>query len=299
MALTSTSSVPPDSGAAEVEAALCLPPNTLTRLPRRALPAGTVDSHFHVFAEGAPLASPRSYTPQLVTLADWRAFADAAGIARGVLVQPSVYGFDNSVMLAALAADPDRLRGIAVVPETVPEAELLGLHRAGVRGVRCNTRNLGGLAFEAITGLARSIAPLGWMLQVQVRPAQLRALAALAPTLGVPIVLDHLGFVDPLQPAAALRDLGPLLDAGAYIKLSAPYRLSRAPAYRDVARIATALLQRYPQQFLWGSDWPHTELWDGMPDDADLIDFAGEWLADEATRRAVFVETPQRLFFNS
>jgi predicted TIM-barrel fold metal-dependent hydrolase len=202
-------------------------------------------------------------------------------------------------MLAALAAERGRLRGIAVVPETVAEAELLRLHRAGVRGVRCNTRNRGGLAFEAVAGLARAIAPLGWVLQVQVRPAQLRALAALVPTLGVPVVLDHLGFVDPLRFEAALADLAPLLDAGACIKLSAPYRLSRAPAYSDVGRIATALLQRYPQQVLWGSDWPHTELWDGMPDDADLIDIAGEWLADEATRRAVFIETPQRLFFNA
>jgi predicted TIM-barrel fold metal-dependent hydrolase len=280
-------------------APLCLAPKPMSYPPRHRLPAGTVDCHFHVFAEGAPLATPRSYSPQMRTLEDWRAYADAVGIARGVLVQPSVYGFDNSVMLAALAAEPERLRGVAVVPVDVEQMELQRLHELGVRGVRCNTRNPGGIELDVVTELARRIAPLGWTMQFQVRNEQLGAIAALAPVLGVTVVVDHLGFIDPRERTTALESLGAMLDGGAFVKLSAPYRLSSEQQYGDVGEIATALLPRYPQQFLWGSDWPHTELWDAVPDDADLIDIVGEWIADDATRRAVFVETPQRLFFSS
>jgi predicted TIM-barrel fold metal-dependent hydrolase len=95
---------------------LCLPPLPLTRLPKTTLPTGTVDCHFHVFRPGAPLNSPRSYDPRMLTLADWQDYARQVGIGAGVLVQPSVYGFDNSVLLAALAADPEHLRGIVVLP---------------------------------------------------------------------------------------------------------------------------------------------------------------------------------------
>lgn len=96
--------------AADMEAPLCLPRRPLTRLPRAALPQGTVDTHFHVFRAGAPLNTPRSYTPDIATIADWIEFSGSFGIARGVLVQPSVYGLDNRVLLEALAAYPDRLR---------------------------------------------------------------------------------------------------------------------------------------------------------------------------------------------
>jgi len=100
--------------AARDDAPLCLPPKPLG-LPRASLPVGTVDSHVHVFAHGMPLATPRSYTPRILTLDDWLSYARTLGIARGVLVQPSVYGFDNIVLLAALNADPGRLRGIVVI----------------------------------------------------------------------------------------------------------------------------------------------------------------------------------------
>jgi predicted TIM-barrel fold metal-dependent hydrolase len=280
-------------------APLCLPPKPMRYPLLQRLPAGTIDCHFHVFAEGAPLATPRSYSPQMLSLENWRAYAEAVGIAKGILVQPSVYGFDNSVLLAALAAGPERLRGVAVVPAEIEQTELERLHERGVRGVRCNTRNLGGIELDAVTALARRIAPLGWTLQFQVRNEQLGAIAALAPTLGVTIVIDHLGFVDPRERSTALGSLRVLLEGGAFVKLSAPYRLSSEPRYGDVGEIATALLTLHPDRILWGSDWPHTELWDAMPDDAELIDIVGEWVADDATRRAVFVETPQRLFFNS
>jgi predicted TIM-barrel fold metal-dependent hydrolase len=283
---------------AGVDAApLCLPPRAMSRRPRFTFPSGAVDTHLHVFQSGAPLVTPRSYTPHVMTLADWRTYARQAGIARGILVQPSVYGFDNSVLLEALSADPKNLRGIAVLDAAEPnsESELEHLNSLGVRGVRCNTRNLGGIGFDAAILLAANIAPLGWTLQFQVLPEQLNALAAILPELGVRIVIDHLGFIDLSPSEEAIDRLRALLETGScYVKLSAPYRLAGAEHF---ATVASALLRSHPERLLWGSDWPHTELWDGMPDDAQLIDSLGELLATDSLRRLVLVDTPTSLFF--
>lgn len=285
---------------APIDAPLCLPPRPLTGRPIARLPKGTVDTHFHVFKADAPLNTPRSYTPQVRTLADWRAYAQAVGIARGVLVQPSVYGFDNAVLLEALATDPANLRGVAVLRADTSLNELRRLDRLGVRGVRINTRNKGGLAFETIGDFVASLAPLGWSLQFQVQPDQLADLVTLAPTLGLPLVIDHLGFIplDTAETAGHVANLQRLLDGpNAYVKLSAPYRLVAGTDYSAFAQIVGTLVKTHPQRLLWGSDWPHTELWAGMPDDAELIDAMHAWLDTDAIRQQVFVANSQSLFF--
>jgi predicted TIM-barrel fold metal-dependent hydrolase len=63
---------------------------------------------------------------------------DTLGFARGVLVQGSAHGRDNSAMLDALATRPERLRGVAVADESVPAGELGRWAALGVRGLRFN-----------------------------------------------------------------------------------------------------------------------------------------------------------------
>jgi predicted TIM-barrel fold metal-dependent hydrolase len=286
--------------AAEAEAPLCLPRLPLWRLPAKALPEGTIDTHFHVFRSGAPLATPRSYTPDIATLADWAAFADRIGIGRGVLVQPSVYGFDNSVLTEALAAFPDRLRGIAVIDPETNEGEIARLDRLGVRGVRINTRNKGGLPLAAAEVLAASLRNFGWSLQLQVSPEQLADLAGLLPRFGAPFVIDHLGFIPLVD--GAWRQYVPALQRladspGGYIKLTAPYRLTPDRGYAGFAEAVKALASSHPEKLLWGTDWPHTELWSDMPDDADLVDRMQDAIAGTTLARKIFVENAEALFF--
>lgn len=279
------------------EAPLCLPPKPLGALPR--LPEGACDSHFHVFEAGAPLASPRSYTPQILTIADWQVYAEAAGIARGVLVQPSVYGLDNSVMLRAIAGDPQRLRGIAVVAPDISAEALRELDAAGVRGIRINTRNKAGVALEAVDELLGKVAPLGWSVQFQLRAEQLADVTALEHG-ETPLVLDHLAFIrfGEADTSARLDALQHLLDRpNVYTKISAPYRLTASADYADVGAAITALAASHPHRLLWGSDWPHTELWDKMPEDGDLLSAYEAWLPDAQLRRQIFVDTPASLFF--
>jgi predicted TIM-barrel fold metal-dependent hydrolase len=108
------------------------------------------DCHAHVIenTERYPLWSGRGYDPPIAALDDYLAFLDRNGIARGVLVQPSVYGFDNRCLLDALERADGRLRGIAVPAPDTSAAEMEAMHRFGVRGVRCNLINAGGLSME-------------------------------------------------------------------------------------------------------------------------------------------------------
>ncbi len=283
------------------DAPLCLPRLPLTRLPAKPLPQGTIDTHFHVFRSNAPLNVPRSYTPQIATTADWIDFATKLGIGRGILVQPSVYGLDNRVLIEALAAFPERLRGIVVIDPETGSDEIARLDGLGVRGVRINTRNKGGLPLAAAERLAAAIRDFGWSLQLQISPDQIDDLAGRLPALGIRFVIDHLGFI-PLAGGAwrqYLSALQRLADhPGGYIKLTAPYRLTREAGYAGFADIIRALAASHPEKLLWGSDWPHTELWSDMPDDADLIDGMQEAIGNPTLARKIFTENAETLFFD-
>lgn len=278
----------------------CLPPRAPGAAGQRKLPAGTCDTHMHVFGppERFPLSPERGYTPAAVTLDDYEPVMQALGIDRAVLVQPSVYGTDNAALLEALARWPQRLRGVAVVDPGVPGSTLQTLHDAGVRGIRINRRNPGGLSWADAEQLARRIAPLGWHLQLQVELARGVELADLAARCPVPLVLDHFGFLDPHWAmndprfCAVLR----LMETGAlWVKMSAPYRLShRGHPYDDLRPFMAALLAHRPDRLLWATDWPHTELWAHMPDDGELAQLLAP-LSPEL-RHHVLVENPARLY---
>lgn len=277
----------------------CLPPPAVPRTPRARLPAGTCDTHVHVFGphERYPLDARRGYTPHACPLAQYRAVMQALGIARAVLVQPSVYGTDNAALLDALEEGGPALRGVVVVPSDIDEASLQALHRRGVRGVRLNLVNPQVLGVDEAATLGRRIAPLGWHLQVQIDLARrgIADLVDLAGRVPVPLVIDHMGLVDPL---AVPPELPGLLRTGrCWVKLSAPYRMSRMPApHPDLVALVRTLLAADPAQVLWGSDWPHTEQTVAMPDAAALAEMLCDWLPDESTRRQVCVDNPARLY---
>ena len=44
-------------------------------------------------------------------------------------------------------------------------------------------------------------------------------------------------------------------------------------AYRDVVPFARRVVETFPDRVLWGTDWPHPNLKDHMPDDGLLVDF--------------------------
>lgn len=281
-----------------LEAPQCLPPRPLRNADGLRLPAGTCDSHFHVFAEGAPLASPRSYTPCIETLAGWRALAESFGIARGVLVQPSVYGTDNAVLLAALAAERARLRGVVVIPATTELAELRRLDELGVRGVRINLRNKAGIGLEALETLAPRLRALGWHVQFQVDAMAIATVAALAARYEIAAVIDHLAFMPLDPPGEALEALLRAMDGGrVHTKISAPYRLADSAHHDGYREVVGRLAASHPERLLWGSDWPHTELFAAVPEEDDLVALALSALP-EKTHAAVFAQNAETLYWS-
>jgi 2-pyrone-4,6-dicarboxylate lactonase len=280
----------------------CLAPSPQVEPAAFEMPAGACDTHAHVIStSGAyPMAPSRSYTPPPAPGDKYLAMLDATGCSRGVLVQISVYGTNNGYMLEVLKANPDQLRGIAVVTPEVTDHELEAMHAAGIRGLRINVLFPGaGLSFDAMEILARRIAPLGWHMQFLVEGRELPGLLPRMRKLPCPGVIDHMGHM----PAAlgfqhpgfqAVREL--VANHGWWTKLSGAYRISEdAPDFAEVAPIAQALIEAAPDRVVWGSDWPHVAM-TRMPDTGRLRNLLQVWAPDLVTRNRILVDNPARLY---
>jgi 2-pyrone-4,6-dicarboxylate lactonase len=281
--------------------------------PRFTLPPGTVDAHCHVFGPGSrfPYADGRTYTPCDAGREDLFALRDRLGVSRNVIVQATCHGADNSAMLDAVAAAGGRARGVATVRPEVGDAELGRLHDAGVRGVRFTfLARLGAAAArDGLAAIARRVAPLGWHIVVYFEAADLPDLEGFLASLPAPLVVDHMGRPDVSRGADGpdfARFLRFAARTGAWVKVSCPERLSltgppaldgeRAP-YRDVVPFARRVVEEFPDRVLWGTDWPHPNLTDHMPDDGLLVDFVPEIAVTDDQRERLLVANPMRLYW--
>ena len=273
--------------------------------PSRALPARACDSHMHIFdARFAPSPHwPR--TPPVAPVAAYRQLQQRLGTSRTVVVTPSTYGTDNACTLDALDQFGDDARGVAVVAHDVAAAELDRLHARRVRGLRVNfvsPQSWGETTPEMLTTLARKVARLpGWHLQVFMHPQQIVAWARVLAALPVPLVIDHLGCIDPAQgPAAeACGVLRRLLDGGnTWVKLSGAYMRStvHGPCYADTLPLGRALVQAAPERLVWGSDWPHTTEAPGTVNDTDLVDLLQAWCGATAVMDRILEDNPVQLY---
>jgi predicted TIM-barrel fold metal-dependent hydrolase len=256
-----------------------------------------------------PYAPGRAYTPHDASLEDYARLLHHLGFSRAVMVQPSVCGTDNRLMCDALARAKagDNLgiqwRGIAVIDDTVTDAELERLNTLGVRGIRLNLLFAGAdVGFEQVRRLADRIAPFGWHLQFLIDITAFENFGARLAALPVDSVIDHIGHfpagMGPKTPAfVELKGL--LADRKAWVKLSGPNRISssdHAP-FSDAQALARDLLQHAPDRLVFGTDWPHVKLPGSMPDDGMLVDELYRWVDnDEALARKVLVGNPQMLY---
>ncbi|MGA0023598.1 MAG: amidohydrolase family protein [Burkholderiales bacterium] len=288
-------------------APLCAGPDFKPRKPRLTMPSFACDTHAHVLGPAAryDYSPARVYTPPDCLMSDYRHMLDTMGVSRAVLVQPSVYGTDNSAMLDAMKTDPQRLRGVAVVDPAIGDAEIKNLHAAGVRGVRVNIvdvkdRKPGTLPMDMLRTLAARVAPLGWHMEFLMHADEFPDMDKTFSDFPVPIVLGHLGYMKTALglEAPGFQALLRLMKAGkAWVKLTGPYRISGAPLpHADTVPYAHALLKANADQVIWGSDWPHVMHKGATPNDGDLTDLLLDWVPDEAQRERVLVTNPARLY---
>src|SRR6516225_1274588 len=286
----------------------CLPPREVTR-PSVPPPSNGCDTHAHVFgpAEVFPYAEDRSYTPPDAPLAKYLGMLAAIGFARGVLVQGSAHGRDNSAMLDALKREPARLRGVAVADTDASPSDLRVWHELGVRGLRFNhffrdgqLHYRGGVPLSEARMLAPVMEDLGWHLQLWIDVKDLPQTIPAIRSLGLPVVIDHMGRSDAragTQTEGFQCLLNLIGEGGCWVKLSGAHRLSQnAPDYPDAQPFHEALVKANPERLVWGGDWPHPRLEGEMPDAGHLFELFQLWTPDQATQLKILVTNPAKLY---
>jgi predicted TIM-barrel fold metal-dependent hydrolase len=268
------------------------------------------DAHFHVFgpAERYPARDPKlRYKPPLAPLEDYMTLAKQLGFERFVFVQPSAYGRDNACMLDAMREVGARCRGIVDIDENAPDAEFTRLNAIGVRGVRVNVSPVHppepGLAQRLLPRIERlesRCAEIGWQIDFLL-PGWLSAeLLPVFSKLKVNFTLAHMGMFLARDGASqpGFQKLLELLRHGegrCWVKLTGVYRMSQAPGFADATPMARALIEAAPDRVIWGSDYPHLSFADKVGS-VELFNILGRWAPDDATRRKILVENPEKLF---
>ena len=237
--------------------------------------------------------------PPECLLPDYIRMLRTIGCERAVLVQPSVYGTDNTAIVEALKSGAFPMRAVAVVSEDVSDRELEDLHAVGFRGIRINTASgTPGLKLEHAPRLAARIKPLGWHLQfyMNFHPEIEEQLAKLP----VNIVIDHFGRIPAGEGVGAPRFqalLRLLRREHCWAKLMGPYFVSDAvPRYPDLVPLAQAMVKAAPDRVVWGTDWPHPHHKGPVPDEGELVDLIAEMAPSDELRRKLMVDNPRRLY---
>lgn len=284
----------------------CAGPVPDTYAPKFEMPENACDTHFHIFPEGDDdrMTPRRSYTPPVASLDMFQKMSKTLGTSRGVLIQPSVYAEDNTALVAAARAAPNTLRGVVTVTSAITDHELEDFHSAGVRGIRVNIVDSGGMPFKSLDeawDFTSRIAGMGWHIELLAHVEQFEDIDAELSRSKVPVIFGHLGYTKTSIGVAHpgyQRFLGAMAEGRCWVKLTGAYRISsnEAAPYDDVAPMAEALLATNTDNIVWGSDWPHPRHNGVMPNDGALLDQLADWGADRALRHKILVTNPARFY---
>jgi 2-pyrone-4,6-dicarboxylate lactonase len=273
--------------------------------PRFAPPPGAVDAHCHVFGPQAdfPFSAKAKYLPEDAGAEMLFALRDHLGFARNVIVQASCHGTDNRATLNAIAKSGGKARGVAVVDPAISDAALAGLHDSGIRGVRFNflKRLVDDAPKDKFLDLAARL-PAGWHVVVYFEADILAELRPFLHAIPVPLVIDHMGRPDVTQgpDGGDMRAFRGLLDSrpDIYFKATCPDRLDAAgPPWDAFAAAVAPLVADYPDRCLWGTDWPHPNMQDAIPDDGALVDMIPRIAPSAAAQQKLLVDNPMRLYW--
>jgi predicted TIM-barrel fold metal-dependent hydrolase len=275
--------------------------DTLTR-PSFTMPAGSCDTHVHIFEPGYPSIPNPHYSFPEGTLAQYLQLSEVLGIQRMVLVQPTYYGEDSSLIRDALAKLGTRSRAVTRIDGDASECELDRDHELGVRGIRLDLFDRASWTVKEIiayiAAMAARAAPRGWHLQFYAPGTIVRDLLPFLSDFDHPFVIDHMGYFlegDALTELDFERLLTVLEGGRCWIKLSGPYRIAGSKPLSSVEPIGQALVAARPDRLLWGSDWPH--LPDGQRDTGEILNLLADWAHDEQDRHSILVDGPRQLFW--
>jgi len=283
--------------------------------PSFQLPAGAVDAHCHVFGPGAefPYAPERKYTPCDASKHQLFALRDHLGFDKNVIVQATCHGADNSALVDALISSKGKARGVATVKRQVTDQEIQTMHDAGVRGVRFNfvKRLVDFTPKDELLEIATRIKQWGWHVVIYFEAVDLPELWDFFTALPTTVVVDHMGRPNVDQPVD-----GPQFQLfmkfmrehhNVWSKVSCPERLSVTgpPAlngeqnpYLDVIPFSRQVVETFSDRVLWGTDWPHPNLKDHMPDDGLLVNYIPHIAVTPQLQQQLLVDNPMRLYWS-
>ncbi len=275
--------------------------------PKYRPPAGAVDAHCHVFGPEAtfPFAPKRKYTPCDAPKETLFQRRDFLGFDKNVIVQATCHDTDNRALVDALVNSNGKAKGIAFVGEEITDAALKGLDQAGVKGVRFNfiKRLVDSTPKDVMQRIATRIAKLGWHVVVYFEHADLDEMGPFLQSLPTTLVFDHMGcpnVKDGVQGKHFQNWLKALDENKNWItKVTCPERFTVAgPPYDDVVPFAKAIVERFPDRVIWGTDWPHPNMPKEAPDEGVLVDMIPKIAPTAAQQRALLVDNPMRLYWN-
>jgi predicted TIM-barrel fold metal-dependent hydrolase len=224
------------------------------------------------------------------------------GVDRAVLVNATVHGTDNRVVLDEIKQSNGRYLGIANIDESFTDQQLEALHQGGIRGCRLVfLSRLGGLPdLSRIERISQRIAGLGWDVDLYFEAIHIDSFLPVLKRLPTRYVIDHMGAwnaADGIDHPAfgklvdLLRD-----DEKCWMKITGPERMTiKGAPFHDTVPFARRLIEAAPERVIWGTDWPHPNV-KIMPNDGDLVDLIPLFAPEEATQRKLLVDNPTRLF---
>ncbi|WP_084292781.1 amidohydrolase family protein [Bradyrhizobium sp. WSM3983] len=262
------------------------------------------DCHAHLFGpyERFPLAPDRDYTPPEALEGQYIELLAKLGLSHGVLIHPSAYDGDFSLLFEALASRPN-LRGVIVANAGNPMT-FSGLRDKGVRAARFSHRSgaganfAGSASFEDLLSMAARLADAGMHAELWTDCKALPDIADQLRALPVPVVIDHMGGFDI---TAGIDDpgfrclLSLIADGKAWLKLCVYRNLLTGHDFEEGAQFHRALLAANPEVLLWGSDWPHLRVVP-PPDTAKLLAKFKRWTGSERLVRKILVTNPSVLY---
>ncbi|HSG33473.1 MAG TPA: amidohydrolase family protein [Sphingomonadaceae bacterium] len=273
-------------------------------------PAGAVDAHCHVFGPMAqfPFSAKAKYLPEDAGPDKLFALRDHLGFSRNVIVQASCHGTDNRATLNAIARSNGKARGVAVVDPAISEEELAALHAGGIRGIRFNF--LKRLVDDAPKDKFLEVAgrlPRGWHVVIYFEADILEELRPFLAAIPVPLVIDHMGRPDVSQgpDGPDMRAFRALLDSRSdiHFKPTCPDRLDAikegggGDPWNAFAAAVAPLVADYPDRCIWGTDWPHPNMQDEIPDDGHIVDMIPRIAPGGELQRKLLIDNPMRLYW--
>jgi predicted TIM-barrel fold metal-dependent hydrolase len=280
------------------------PPDPNTRTPKFTPPPLACDAHCHVFGPAAkfPYAPDAPYWPPDAPFEALQSLHEKLGIERAVIVHASCHGADMRVTLDAIARSGGKYRGTAIIDASYTEKQFREMHEGGIRGVRFNfVKHLGGRPDMAL--FDRTVARLremGWHLILHLDAIDLVEFRRKFEAIPVPMVIDHMGRVkaaDGLEQEPFRVLLAFMKNDHFWVKICGAERVSsKGPPFDDALPFARALIEAAPGRILWGTDWPHPNVGQHMPNDGDLVDLFARMAPEPVLQRKILVDNPARLY---